>query len=165
MRKTISIEQKLEAVKKVLEENMPIYAVAREMGFHKTSVAQWTKRYREHGMDGIEKKPRGKVYPGEFRLQVLRDISDNNLTYRDAAVKYNISSHPAIKRWEMILENEGEEGLMKDKRGKGKYSKPRGRTPNLGREEIKDVYKENERLRMEVDYLKKLNALVRDKEK
>ena len=52
--------------------------------------------------------------------------------------------------------------LMKDNRGKGvsKSGKTKGRPPKLDPKAEEDLIAENRRLRMEIEYLKKLSALV-----
>ena len=67
-----------------------------------------------------------------------------------------------IHRWERIYLEEGAEGLMKERRGRacsaGGTSK--GRPPKLDKKVEEDLIAENQRLRMEIEYLKKLSALV-----
>ncbi len=64
-----------------------------------------------------------------------------------------------LHRWERIFLEEGAEGLMKERRGKSHGSK-QGRPPKLDKKVEEDLIAENQRLRMEIAYLKKLSALV-----
>ncbi len=58
-----------------------------------------------------------------------------------------------LKRWERIYLEEGAEGLMKERRGKGSANgKKRGRPPKLDKTVEKDLIAENQRLRMEIEY-------------
>ena len=61
-----------------------------------------------------------------------------------------------LKKWERIYLEEGAEGLMKERRGRGS----KGRPPKLDKNTEEDLIAENQRLRMENEYLKKLSALV-----
>ena len=65
---------------------------------------------------------------------------------------------------ERIYLEEGAEGLMKERRGKNNTSGKRGRPPKLDKKVEEDLIAENQRLRMEIEYLKKLDALVRKRE-
>ena len=49
---------------------------------------------------------------------------------------------------------------MKERRGKNNTSSKRGRPPKLEKKVEEDLIAENQRLRMEIEYLKKLSALV-----
>ena len=97
----------------------------------------------------------------EFKLSVIMDMRNNHLGFREAERKYNIQ-HSVIAKWERIFLEEGAEGLMKDRRGRAcKASGIRkGRPPKLDKKVEEDLIAENQRLRMEIDYLKKLSALV-----
>ena len=86
---------------------------------------------------------------------------NNNLGYNETMRKYNINSHTVIPNWERKYLEEGIEGLTKDNRGRP--SKKRGRPPKLDKQVEEDLIAENQRLRMENEYLKKLNALVQER--
>ena len=67
-----------------------------------------------------------------------------------------------VKRWERIFLEEGAEGLMKEKRGRACSAggTKKSRPPKLDKKVEEDLIVENQRLRMEIEYLKKLSALV-----
>jgi transposase len=95
------------------------------------------------------------------------DIREHHLSYRETVRKYWKHSKgketnyiKQIQRWERIYWEEGAEGLMKERRGKNNTSGKRGRPPKLDRNVEEDLIAENQRLRMEIEYLKKLSALV-----
>ena len=97
------------------------------------------------------------------------DMREHHLGYRETVRKYwNISRGQdlnyvkTVQRWERIFLEEGAEGLMKDRRGRAcKASGARkGRPPKLNKRVEEDLIAENQRLRMEIEYLKKLDALV-----
>ena len=67
-----------------------------------------------------------------------------------------------VQRWERIFLEEGAEGLMKERRGIACSAggTRKGRPPQLDKKLEVDLIAENQRLRMEIEYLKKLSALV-----
>ena len=67
-----------------------------------------------------------------------------------------------IQLWERVFLEEGAEGLMKERRGRAckASGSNKGRPPKLDRKVEEDLIAENQRLRMEIEYLKKLSALV-----
>ena len=107
-------------------------------------------------------------YSAEFKLCVIIDMREHRLGYRETARKYDLvrqsesAAASMIHRWERIFLEEGAEGLMKERRGRAcKASGARkGRPPKLDKKIEEDLIAENQRLRMEIEYLKKLSALV-----
>jgi transposase len=112
---------------------------------------------------------KNKVYSAEFKIGVIIDMREHRLGYNETVRKYwDISKgqehnyHKVVQRWERIYLEEGAEGLMKERRGRAcKASGARkGRPPKLDKKVEEDLIAENQRLRMEIEYLKKLSALV-----
>ena len=115
-----------------------------------------------------KKGQKQKRYSAELKLSVIMDIRENHLGYREAARKYEIGknenggAHQMIQRWERIYLEEGAEGLMRERKGRASSASGtrKGRPPKLDRKVEEDLIAENQRLRMEIEYLKKLDALV-----
>ena len=109
-----------------------------------------------------------KKYSSEFKIRVIMDMRENRLGYRETARKYNLvrqsetSAATMLHRWERIYLEEGAEGLMKERRGKACSASGtrKGRPPKFDKKVEEDLIAENQRLRMEIEYLKKLDALV-----
>lgn len=106
---------------------------------------------------------KNKVYSAEFKIGVIMDMRKHHLGYRKTVRKYwDINKGQEqnylkqIQRWERIYLEEGAEGLMKERRGRGS----KGRPPKLDKKTEEDLIAENQRLRMEIEYLKKLSTLV-----
>ena len=109
---------------------------------------------------------KNKIYSPEFKLSVIMDMRQNHLSYNETMRRYfpekKSKDFSFLKKWERIFLEEGAEGLMKERRGRAcKESGTRkGRPPKLDKKVEEDLIAENQRLRMEIDYLKKLSALV-----
>ena len=108
-------------------------------------------------------------YSAEFKIGVIMDMREHHLGYRETVRKYwNVTREQdlnyinAVKRWERIYLEEGAEGLMKERRGRACSASGtrKGRPPKLDKKVEEDLIAENQRLRMEIEYLKKLSALV-----
>ena len=103
------------------------------------------------------------------------DMRENHLGYRETVRKYwhtkteaETSNHLSqVKNWERIYLEEGEAGFYIERRGRAtkmenpKKGRPRKKALDKYIEE--DLIAENQRLRMENEYLKKLNALVQER--
>ena len=107
-----------------------------------------------------------KNYSAEYKLNVILDMREHRLGYTETARKYDILDYKVIQRWERIFLEEGAEGLMKERRGRACAASgvKKGRPPKLDPKVEEDLIAENQRLRMEIEYLKKLDALVRERE-
>ena len=114
-------------------------------------------------------KRKNKVYSAEFKMGVIMDMREHRLGYREAARKYNLvrqsktAAASMLHRWERIYLEEGAEGLMKERRGRACSAggTRKGRPPKFDKKVEEDLIAENQRLRMEIEYLKKLDALVK----
>ena len=111
-------------------------------------------------------KRENRRYSTEFKIGVIMDMREHRLNYSETVRKYwDITrgrEHNYIKqlqRWERIYLEEGAEGLMQERRGKS-YRNKKGRPPKLDKQTQEDLIAENQRLRMEIEYIKKLSALV-----
>ncbi len=89
-------------------------------------------------------------------------MGEHYLSYHETVRKYELGNDQTggarsmLQRWERIYLEEGAEGLMKERRCRGS----KGRTAKLDKKTEEDLIAENQRLRMENEYLKKLSALV-----
>ena len=100
-----------------------------------------------------KKGTKQKRYSAEFKVSVIMDMQENHLGYCETVRRYwdvAIGNEPnyikQIQRWERIyFLEEGAVGLMKERRG---------RAPELDRKVKEDLIAENQRLRMEIEYLK-----------
>ena len=114
-----------------------------------------------------KKGTKSKKYSPEFKLSVILDMRENHLSYKETVRRYDLGKidsggvRQMLQRWERKYLEEGIEGLEKDNRGRP--SKKRGRPPKLDKQVEEDLIAENQRLRMEIEYLKKLNALVQER--
>ena len=109
-----------------------------------------------------------RKYSAEFKIGVIMDMRENRLGYRETARKYDLvrqsetAAASMLHRWERVYLEEGAEGLMKERRGRACSASGtrKGRPPKLDKKVEEDLNAENQRLRMEIEYLKKLDALV-----
>ena len=89
------------------------------------------------------------------------------LSCMEAARRFGVKNSTQIERWERIYLEEGKETLLVERRGRACAASgtQKGRKPKLDKQMEEDLIAENQRLRMEIDYLKKLNALVLEEER
>ena len=116
-----------------------------------------------------KKGQKQKKYSAEFKIGVILDMRKHHMDYSETVRKYwdvnkgqEHNYTKQIQLWERIYLEEGSEGLMKERRGRACSAggTRKGRPPKLDKKTEEDLIAENQRLRMEIEYLKKLSALV-----
>ena len=109
--------------------------------------------------------PKGvhKKYTGEFKQMVVETMRNEKLGCREAGRCFDVASQ-RICDWERIYLTEGPEALHNERRGRGSKGNHQGRPPKFDKKLEEDLLAENQRLRAEIAYLKKLQALVLEEE-
>lgn len=102
-----------------------------------------------------------KRYTPEFKIQIIRTMQEESLSYHEACRRFEVKSRDQIKTWERIYLEEGADGLRIERRGRKSTGRPRKLEPAVEEDLIAEV----QRLRAEVDYLKNLQALVLEDER
>ncbi len=163
-RNKFSIEDREDAVLKILRDGRSCLSVARDLNTSHSLVRRWVSAYKLHGREGLSF--RNKIqYTGDFKLQIIEEMLKSKLSLYEVSAKHLIS-HSLLSRWRRKYEQYGASALFKEK--------PIGRPPKMKQKsenkqvnpisEYEKLLKENERLRAENDYLKKLRALIQKKE-
>lgn len=156
-----SYEEKLEAVIRVIEDGMSCKASARILGTAEEHLRRWVMRYRQFGSDGLLLKHGS--YDGNFKVSVIEYMHENHLSLAQTAAKFGIPQDNTVGKWERIYYEEGPQGLYQDHRGrKSKMSSDKPKR-KLNQQTEEDLIAEVQRLRMENEYLKKLQALVQER--
>lgn len=128
------------------------------------TVQRWVKEYDCQGIDGLVTKTTKMNYTGEFKQKVVEDMKENGLNQSETARKYSVGRNQ-VQQWEYIYLEKGPEALYTENRGRAPKSANSENDTNLNKSTEIDLIAEIRRLRMENDYLKKLNALIQTKEK
>lgn len=156
-----SNEFKLEVVNYVLNNNVGVNHASKKYGIPYEHVRRWVKRYEVYGIEGLLMK-KGS-YDGSFKQNVVEYMHTNHLSCSETALKFGIPQDVTVGRWERIYYEEGPQALYENKRGRRKSMSSKPRKKKLSKEIEEDLIAENQRLRMENEYLKKLNALVQER--
>jgi transposase-like protein len=104
-----------------------------------------------------------KRYTGEFKQMVVETMRNEQLGCREAGRRFEVAAQ-RICEWERIYLTEGPDALYIERRGRGSKGNAQGRPPRFDKKLEEDLLAENQRLRAEIAYLKKLQALVLEEE-
>ncbi len=162
-----TLEEKISAVTRYLEGVESFVSIGRSIGTSESVIMNWVKQFEYHGIEGLSKKSYTN-YTAQFKLDVLNYMNDNGTSPNETAVIFNIPSPATIRTWR-ILFKKGEVNALEPKKKertlmtKEDNKKKKKVAPTEG--SLEALKAEIEQLRMENAYLKKLNALVQNKEK
>lgn len=156
-----SEEFKLKIVKEYLEGSLGSTRLAKKHGLGNPSVLQrWVRAYQVLGEEGLQKKA-PTAYPVQFKLDVLHSWKRTGVSQQETALAFGLNNPSLIANWDRIFQREGVAGLE----GKSKGRTPMPRKKNAKQPEKKNelsretqLERENELLRLENAYLKKLKA-------
>lgn len=153
------------AVLDYLENNLSLREICIKYKITCDSVLRgWIKKYTGHselkdtgsGMSKTMTKARKTTL--EERLEIIQDCIGNGRNYQEAAQKHNVS-YQQVYSWMKKFEQTGESGLA-DRRGRTKPEEELTEEEKL-KIKIQQMARENERLRAENLFLKKLEEIER----
>lgn len=163
---------KIKVIKEYEKNNCSKSELSKKYKVPLSTVENWINWYIDNGIEGISKKFKNKSYTSNFKLFVLQYRKTNNLTFRETAVKFDISNASIIANWQRKYNENGLDGLnskTKGRKPKMKKSIPKEhkRKENLQeseREELLRLREENLLLKAAIAYEKKLQALLMEKD-
>lgn len=155
-------EFKLQLVEEYVEGTLGYKLLARKYGLlDPTSIRRWVRAYQAFGQKGLQKKQAKQVYSVQFKVDVLHFMKQTGASYQDAADQFGMNNPSLIASWNQKFLAEEVRGLEERAKGRPSMSKKPKQKPvqtekPLSQEE--QLERENELLRLEVAYLKKLRA-------
>ena len=139
-------------------------ATAKKFNVNPQFVHKWVKQYQSGGIDAIKPKISKAYYSREFKHKVITTMLSQGLSQSEVALKFNISSPALISHWHKAYRLQGMSGLTSKRQGRTAMSKPYITDKPDDEKTLAELKRENEYLRAEVAYLKKLDALLRKQE-
>jgi transposase-like protein len=146
---------------RLLETGRSFNSIHKEYGIDDVQLKVLWEKYQIYGRAGLKKCGNIKA---DFALKkkIVLDIEENNLTLHTASLKYGASA-VRISVWLKQYRMNGLAAL--------KIIKKRGRPPGMGRPrknskpltELERLQKENQELKTEIALLKKVRALVEER--
>ena len=78
-------------------------------------VHDWVKVYQEFGEEGLRRRRTNKDYPVQFKIDAVELYSRTELTYREVANQFGLTTSALIKAWQKKFLEEGIDGLSQTK--------------------------------------------------
>lgn len=161
MRK-FDVKFKLKVVRDYLSGKGGYKILAAKYDIANSQVRSWVMAYKHHGSAGLVRQRARYTY--EFKLEVLHRRAAGNVSYRELAAIYNIGNPHSITMWQKQHECGELRSLpclspLDNSMPIKKKTSPS--SPEAGQsDQADDLLRENQRLRAELAYLKKVSALV-----
>lgn len=164
-----SWEFKLECVEKYLKgewAEKPDCTKTSDRAFH-NKILEWTRRYKLYGVDGLKQKSVNKDWTAEERFELVSQVLAGK-SFREVAIPAEIDSG-LLYQWVRKYKQFGYDGLelRKGRKPKDPDMTKKAKPKELEQsdyEKLKLLERENEYLRAENAYLKKLRALIVQKQ-
>lgn len=161
-----SEEFKLKVAEEYLGGCLSYRRLAKKYKVPTTTLRGWVRIYKHYGSKKlVQNKQEQRVYSVQFKLDVLRFMKSTGASVSDTALQFGIKSPSMISRWRKLF-LEGNLGALDNQRGLlSMTNKPTNKSNNEAQKRNhKELERENELLRLEVAYLKKLRAFQKDPE-
>lgn len=161
-----SVDDKRQVIDYYVNTGAGCKRLGRRFGIDPSHIQHWINLYESHGFEGLTR--RSGHYSVAFKTSVLCKMRAESWSAKTASAHFGIPSPSTVATWANRFAQAGEAGLsrrpkrMKRKRPKGRVDldeildKP---VEEMSTDELREelLYR-----RAETDYLKKLEALVRD---
>ena len=161
-----TVEEKLNAIGMV-KSGMTPRSVSRILHLGHHSLYEWIAAYEEKGISGLKNKPRTRKNQLSFeeKRKIILECQQSDLPLYQISTKHGIAES-TLSSWLAKVERFGMDSLARKK-----SIKPNPSTTKMKRlpkeeceKENERLRRENERLRAEVLLLKKVKALVEERE-
>ncbi|STZ08646.1 Transposase and inactivated derivatives [Moraxella caprae] len=137
-------------------------------------VEQWVKLYQTHGIDGIQRRSTKAVYDTDFKLNAIKQLQHGK-SLTKLAIELNLPQPDLLSNWLKLYQSFGIMGVTPKPKGRKAVSnkhnanqnKLTNKTTSKTKPQDDDYAKLLKRLaylEAENDHLKKLDALIRQKE-
>jgi transposase-like protein len=140
------------------------HATAKKFNVNPEFVHKWVNQHQSGGIDAIKPKTNKAKYSSEFKLKVLTIMLEQGLSQSQTALTFNISSPALISHWHKAYRLHGMSGLITKPKGRAAMNKPFITDKPDDDKTLAELKRENEYLRAEVAYLKKLDARLKAEE-
>lgn len=163
-----SLEFKLKAVNLYLTDSGSYKDVARSTGVAANTVKEWVLKYKDRGIDAL--KPKRILYSTEFKQKAINMIL-SGVNIKKTTRVLGVSSSSVIRDWyrkykkdKILIPNYVELNNRVNKKSKV-IKDPKSSVESDKDIELQKLRRENELLRMEIDIIKKLEALAQNKKR
>ncbi|WP_161878994.1 helix-turn-helix domain-containing protein [Alkalibacterium sp. MB6] len=167
--KKYTFEYKLKVVNEYLNGNETYESLAEKYQLSTpTNVVTWVRLYKQFGKEGLKEAEKQSVFPVQFKLDVIRYKERTGLSYQKTADAFGIRFGTTVSGWYKTVQRDGVEALKEtrgrppmaeiERRKKEKEKLKKRKIKEFDAKRLAELERENELLRLENSYLKKLET-------
>jgi len=167
--KKYTFEYKLKVVNEYLNGNETYESLAEKYQLSTpTNVVTWVRLYKQFGKEGLKEAEKQSVFPVQFKLDVIRYKERTGLSYQKTADAFGIRFGTTVSGWYKTVQRDGVEALKEtrgrppmaeiERRKKEKEKLKKRKNKEFDAKRLAELERENELLRLENSYLKKLET-------
>jgi transposase len=153
-------ELKLKVINAYLKGEGGYFALAKQFNIaHRSIVQRWVRTYKKIGIDGICRKKKYAEYPMQLKLDVINYSLRTGESAQEVANHYGIHNSTMVTSWLLAWKKKGLAAFSNKKGRSSLTDKSRKQINNKNLTREQELEKENELLRAELAFIKKLKAL------
>jgi len=167
--KKYTFEYKLKVVNEYLNGNETYESLAEKYQLSTpTNVVTWVRLCKQFGKEGLKEAEKQSVFPVQFKLDVIRYKERTGLSYQKTADAFGIRFGTTVSGWYKTVQRDGVEALKEtrgrppmaeiERRKKEKEKLKKRKIKEFDAKRLAELERENELLRLENSYLKKLET-------
>ena len=100
-----SLEEKLRAIK-MCRRGVPIFQVAKQLGFSKNVITVWLEQYKQYGINGLERLPYNCRYDFKEKCKIVCEIEEKHVPLHVVSAKYRVA-RSTLHCWIGIVRKDG----------------------------------------------------------
>ena len=164
----LKLEDKLNIIK-MYEAGFTVKQICLKYNIYISTLRRIKRQYREHGIESFKEKGKNTKYPIDYKIEIVKRIL-NGESMTSVAAELCVNDG-MIYSWVKKYNELGYNGLIEKKKGRLPKMRPKSKeiknndtSMDEKDKRIKELEERNAQLEMENDLLKKLRALVQQRQ-
>lgn len=155
-----TVQQKIDAIT-LYKQGVSTTRISKTYSMDEGSIRRWIEQFDSKGVSGLTSYGKQlQHFDASFKLKVIHWLVRTNSSYPQAARHFNLPSPSVIWTWKTRYDALGINGLSDRRKRKVQQMNEEKLTPE---QEIKQLRERLEYAEAEVAYLKKLDAVMKQK--
>jgi transposase len=157
-----SFDEKLSIIKEI-KDGISMRALATKHGILVKYIIEWNRRYNLYGLEGLKKRRKNKNYSLNQKNEIIDYVQRKKVSLPQVAVYYDVSD-TTIRRWIKASKSSYNHRGERMKKDKNLQISMHDKSSLINPGAFDILIKENALLKTELALLKKVQALVEERE-